>query len=103
MKNRIANPFASTSAIAVAVAAHLLLYLPCIYVTKIEASTPEESKDGIYQVNLQSGVSFRTTDADLQQLFDAAETKAAENTAQFTPEMEILVEGGGYPCQSQDR
>ena len=85
MKNRRANPLVSTNAIAVAVAAHLLLCLPWIYITKIEASTPEEFKHGINRVNLQTGVSFRTKDTDVQRLFDAAETKAAENTTQFTP------------------
>ena len=44
----------------------------------------------------KTGVSFRTTDADLQRLFDAAETKAASNIVQFTPTMKALVEGGGY-------
>lgn len=44
----------------------------------------------------QTGVSFRTADADLQRLFDAAEAKAASNIVQFTPAMKALVEGGGY-------
>ena len=45
----------------------------------------------------ETDVSFQTADSKLQRLFDAAETKAAENTTQFTPTMKILVEGGGYP------
>jgi hypothetical protein len=45
----------------------------------------------------QTDVSFHTSDPELQRLFDAAETKAVENTTQFTPEMKVLVEGGGYP------
>jgi hypothetical protein len=44
----------------------------------------------------KTGVSFRTTDADLQRLYDAAESKVAENIVQFTPTMKVLVEGGGY-------
>ena len=43
-----------------------------------------------------TGVSFQTSDADLQRLFDAAEAKAAANIVQFTPTMKALVEGGGY-------
>ncbi|MBM3861150.1 MAG: hypothetical protein FJ395_16095 [Verrucomicrobia bacterium] len=46
---------------------------------------------------VETGVSFRTTDADLQRLFDAAETQAASNIVQFTPTRKALVEGGGYP------
>ncbi|MCL5096660.1 MAG: hypothetical protein M1608_03845 [Candidatus Omnitrophica bacterium] len=44
----------------------------------------------------QTGVTFRIDDAGLQRLFEAAEAKAASNIVQFTPEMKILVEGGGY-------
>ena len=50
-----------------------------------------------WAVSLPTGVSFRTSDAALQRLFDAAEAKAASNIVQFTPTMKILVEGGGYP------
>jgi len=42
-------------------------------------------------------VSFQTSDSELQRLFNAAKTKAVENTTQFTPEMRVLVEGGGHP------
>ena len=44
----------------------------------------------------QTGVSFRTSDVDLQRLYDTAESKVAENVVQFTPKMKVLVEGGGY-------
>lgn len=44
----------------------------------------------------ETGASFRTTDADLQRLYDAAESLAALNVVQFTPKMSVLVEGGGY-------
>lgn len=43
-----------------------------------------------------TGVTFRTTEAELLRLYDAAEAKAAENIVQFTPKMKALVEGGGY-------
>ena len=42
-----------------------------------------------------TGVTFHTKDADLQLLYDAAEARAAENIAQFTPNMKILPEGPG--------
>jgi len=41
-------------------------------------------------------VSFRTSDAELQRLYDAAESRAASNIVQFTPTMKAMVEGGGY-------
>lgn len=44
----------------------------------------------------QTGVSFKTADADMQRLFDAAEEKAAANIVQFTQDLKVLVEGGGY-------
>jgi len=44
----------------------------------------------------QTGVTFKTADADVQRLFDAAEKKAAGNIVQFTPTLKVLVEGGGY-------
>ena len=44
----------------------------------------------------QTGVSFHTSDAGLQSLFDAAEAKAAENIYEITPGMKVLVEGGGF-------
>ncbi|MFZ5829958.1 MAG: MGH1-like glycoside hydrolase domain-containing protein [Planctomycetota bacterium] len=50
-----------------------------------------------HQVAAQTGVSFRTTDSDLQRLYDAAEAKAAANILQLTPTRKALVEGGGYP------
>ena len=52
--------------------------------------------EGAVQGRTRTGVSFRTSDAELQRLFDAAEAKAASNIVQFTPGMKILVEGGGY-------
>ena len=43
-----------------------------------------------------TSVSFRTSTAGLQRLYDAAEASAAGNIVQFTPSMQALVEGGGY-------
>jgi hypothetical protein len=43
-----------------------------------------------------TGVTFSTSDAKLQALYDAAESKEAQNVRQFTPFMKILVEGAQY-------
>ena len=45
----------------------------------------------------RTGVAFRTSDAELQRLFDAADAKAAENIYEITPGMKVLVEGPAYP------
>ena len=57
---------------------------------------PAEAKL-IFRASLPAGVTFRSADADLQRLYDAAEARLRENIAQFTPSTKILVEGGGYP------
>lgn len=44
----------------------------------------------------RTSVSFRTSDMELQKLFDVAEAKAAENIYEITPGMKVLVEGGGF-------
>lgn len=44
----------------------------------------------------KTGVSFHTSDVDLQRLYDAAESKVLGSVVQFTPRMRVLVEGGGY-------
>lgn len=44
-----------------------------------------------------TNVSFHTSAAELQRLYDAAEARAAGNIVQFIPAMQALVEGGGYP------
>ncbi|MCX6970457.1 MAG: trehalase family glycosidase [Verrucomicrobia bacterium] len=44
-----------------------------------------------------TGVSFHTSDANLQRLYDAAEASLLGNIVQFTPTLKALVEGGGYP------
>jgi len=43
-----------------------------------------------------TGVSFHTSDANLQRLYDAAEASLLGNIVQFTPTQKALVEGGGY-------
>jgi hypothetical protein len=43
-----------------------------------------------------TGVTFTTSDAKLQALYDAAVTEEAANVLPFTPTMNILVEGAGY-------
>jgi len=50
----------------------------------------------IERSSLGTDVTFQTTDAKLQKLFDAAEAKSALNIVQFTPTIKVLVEGGGY-------
>ena len=44
-----------------------------------------------------TGVSFHTSDANLQRLYDAAEASLLGNIVQFPPTLKALVEGGGYP------
>lgn len=46
----------------------------------------------------QVGVTFKTDDADLQQLYDAAEAAERGNIVPFTVDTQALVEGGGYTC-----
>lgn len=43
-----------------------------------------------------TGVSFKSSDPGLQRLFEAAEAKGAANIVPFTPDLKVLVEGGGY-------
>lgn len=44
-----------------------------------------------------NSVTFSTTDTSLQNLFDLAEKKAADNVRIFSPSYKVLVEGGEYP------
>jgi len=43
-----------------------------------------------------TGVTFKTSDAALQKIYNSAVSNAAVNVIQFTPTMKILVEGGGF-------
>ncbi|MBT8043602.1 MAG: hypothetical protein KJO79_01525 [Verrucomicrobiae bacterium] len=47
-------------------------------------------------VDLKTSVTFKTSNQEIQKLFDIAVTKARGNLVQFTPTMQVLVEGGGY-------
>jgi hypothetical protein len=52
---------------------------------------------GIKRSNLPAtGVTFRTTDIDLQRLYESAEKEASANVVQFIPGTLIFSEGGGY-------
>jgi len=42
------------------------------------------------------GVTLKTDDANLQRLYDEAERTARSNIVQFTPDMKVMIEGGGY-------
>ena len=46
---------------------------------------------------LETRSTFQTSDRKLQRLHDEAVAKLARNLVQFTPTMQVLVEGGGYP------
>jgi hypothetical protein len=50
-----------------------------------------------FEARLETGASFLTKDSALQRLHDAAERVLAGNVVRFTPSMDVLVEGGGYP------
>ena len=64
--------------------------------TPTDQPRAEAGKAQAAQLRPQTGVTFRTTDAGWQRLFDDAEAKAASNIVQFTASMKVLVEGGGY-------
>ncbi|MEI6076364.1 MAG: trehalase family glycosidase [Verrucomicrobiota bacterium] len=44
-----------------------------------------------------TGVTFSTTDTNLQKLYNRSEAVARHNIIQFNPTLKILVEGGDYP------
>jgi len=58
-------------------------------------AAPQRTSDGKLPGG-PTGVTFKTAQADLQRLYDVAEAQAARNIVQFTPTMQVLVEGGGY-------
>ena len=51
----------------------------------------------IWDAGKTNSVTFSTTDTSLQNLFDLAEKKAADNVRIFSPNYKVLVEGGEYP------
>ena len=67
----------------------LALLLAPLGVHSAETSPP-------FKARLQTAVSFKSDNADLQRLHDAAEARLGGNIVRFTPSMKILVEGGGY-------
>ena len=98
MRNRcpVRTPAPSRSAWRVARAVALpvqlvALVLPC-------AGAEDAASERLpWQTTMSSGVSFRTADADLQNVFDAAEKKLAGNIVPLSPGIQVLTEGGGYP------
>lgn len=56
-----------------------------------ETSTPP------FAARLPTGVTFQSDDPELQRLYDTAVERMQKNIVPFTPSMNILVEGGGYP------
>ena len=75
---------------------HCSLFLAALTIGVVSAFAAEPDAPIAGKNQLQTGVTFHTSDAALQRIFDAAETKAAANIVQFTPALKILVEGGGY-------
>ena len=51
----------------------------------------------IWDASKTNSVTFSTTDTSLQNLFDLAEKKAADNVRIFSLNYKVLVEGGEYP------
>ena len=71
----------------------ILALAVCSIALGVRAEEPEPP----FRSMLQTGVTFKTGDKDLQRLHDVAEARLAENIVRFTPSMKVLVEGGGYP------
>ncbi|MFU8893683.1 MAG: MGH1-like glycoside hydrolase domain-containing protein [Luteolibacter sp.] len=59
--------------------------------------TPLFAAEPPFTTALKSAHTFQTADQALQRLHDAAEQKLLGNLVRFTPSMQVLVEGGGYP------
>ncbi len=70
-------------------------FLLMVFVTHVSGAA-ERVQPG-FRTDVKSGVSFQTTDKKLQKLFDTAVAKANANLVQFTPSMQVLVEGAEYP------
>ncbi len=58
--------------------------------------TLAEDSQPPFRTDVRTGAAFQTTDQELQKLHDAAVAKLKGNLVQFTPSMQVLVEGGGY-------
>ena len=61
------------------------------------AVMPPVAAEPPFVAALETRHRFQTADKDLQRLHDAAEEKLRANLVRFTPSMQVLVEGGGYP------
>jgi hypothetical protein len=73
---------------------HLRLFL-MLFVTL--GPVAAERAQPQFRTDVKTEVSFQTTDKELQKLFDTAVAKANANLVQFTPSMQVLVEGAEYP------
>ena len=72
----------------------LIFYVACLLPTAGSAqpkTAPVPLDAGMNQVF------FSTPDSAMQQLFDVAEKKAADNIKAFSPNWSVLVEGAEYP------
>jgi len=56
-----------------------------------------QNKSNVWDAGKTNSVTFSTTDTSLQNLFNLAEKKAADNVRTFSPNYKVLVEGGEYP------
>lgn len=70
----------------------VLLVLGGLSACSVRAEKPQPP----FRTDIKTGMTFQTTDKQLQKLFDTAIAKAKGNIVQFTPTMKVLVEGGGY-------
>jgi len=72
----------------------LLIIFLILMTTGFAQNTPNKYLKNKYS---ETGVTFKSGDAELKKLFDVAEAKAASNIQVYTPAYTVLVEGGGYP------
>ena len=49
----------------------------------------------LYRTKRSASVTFKSEDSDVQNVFEAAESKLALNIIPFTSQLNILIEGGG--------
>lgn len=68
----------------------------CMIVPACIAAAGANEPEPPFRAGITTGVTFKTTDTELQTLFDTAVRKAKGNIVQFTPALKVLVEGGGY-------
>ena len=68
-----------------------------IAATTVVAQTANSPSKGPAQALPVTRVEFQTADNTLQELYVSAEARAAANLVQYTPELQILVEGENWP------